>query len=142
MGGGPARDHRASQLRLRVGQLVEGLAHRGGGLVTVGGDPLADRVAVQADEPGVDAAAGGVDPDGVAAVAGHPEPVARIVFALVGHPGHGADPRFNAEPPSNAASKLWRPANGPPRRRRSPADGISRMTAVVARAATEVITST
>ena len=45
---------------------------------------------------------------------------ARVVFALVGHPGHGADRRFNAEPPSNAASKLWRPANGPLRRRRSP----------------------
>jgi hypothetical protein len=43
-----------------------------------------------------------------------------MVFALVGHPGHGADPRFNAKPPSNAASKLWRPANGPHRRRLSP----------------------
>jgi hypothetical protein len=43
-----------------------------------------------------------------------------MVFALVAHPGQGADPRSNAEPPSNAASKLWRPANGPRRRRRSP----------------------
>jgi hypothetical protein len=64
--------------------------------------------------------AGGVDSDGVAAGAGHPEPVGRIVRVLVGHPGHGADRRFNAEPRSNAASKLWRPANGPLRRRLSP----------------------
>src|SRR5215207_2005164 len=96
------------------------MAHRIGSLVTVGGDTLADRAALQGNEPWVDAAAGGVDSDGVAAVAGHPELVAGIVFALVGHPGYGVDPRFNAEPPSNAASKLWRPANGPYRRRRSP----------------------
>src|SRR5215207_9715217 len=96
------------------------MAHRIGSLVTVGGDTLADRAALQGNEPWVDAAAGGVDSDGVAAGAGHPELVAGIVSALVGHPGHGADPRFNAEPPSNAASKLWRPANGPRRRRLSP----------------------
>src|SRR5215207_9449595 len=105
------------------------MAHRIGSLVTVGGDTVADTAALQGDEPGVDAAAGGVDSDGVAAVAGHPELVARLVFALVGHPGHGADPRFNAEPRSNAASKLRRPANGPLRRRRSPRrSGTSRVT--------------
>jgi hypothetical protein len=65
------------------------------------------------DEPWVDAAAGGVDPNGVAAVAGHPELMARIVFALVAHPGHGADPRFNAKPPSNATSSCQRAAPPP-----------------------------
>src|SRR5829696_3738376 len=68
------------------------MAHRIGSLVTVGGDTLANRAALQGNEPWVDAAAGGVDPDGVAAGAGHPERVAGMVFALVGHPGHGADP--------------------------------------------------
>jgi hypothetical protein len=40
-----------------------------------------------------------------------------MVFALVGHPGQGADRRFNAEPPSNVASKAvagWQRAAPPP----------------------------
>src|SRR5215204_4272753 len=115
------------------------MAHRIGSLVTVGGDTLADRAALQGNEPWVDAAAGGVDSDGVAAVAGHPELVAAIVFALVGHPGHGADPRFNAEPPSNAASMLWRPANGRLRGSMAPRGDLLVVTRGVA---TEVVTST
>jgi hypothetical protein len=70
---------------IRRGPPPQLLRDLGQPLVTVGGDTLADRAAIQGDEPWVDAAAGGVDPDGVAAVAGHPELVACIIFALVGH---------------------------------------------------------
>jgi hypothetical protein len=56
----------------------------------------------------VDARTVGVDPDGIAAVAGHPELVARMVFALVGHPGMaqilGSTPnRRPTRPPAVAA---------------------------------------
>src|SRR5512132_2002881 len=116
-GSGPARDRRASYLRLLAGQLIEGGAHRRGLLATVGRDTLADRKAFQLDEPRVDAAAGGVDSDGVTAVPAQPELVACVVLALVGHPGHGSDRTFHAEPPSNAA-----PGSGGRRTGRSAAD--------------------
>src|SRR6266508_3304181 len=106
----PGRKQPGSQLRLLAGQLVQGVAHRGGRLVTIGGNTLADRAALQADEPSVDARSVGVDPDDIAAVAGRPEPVAGVVLALVGHPGHVADRTFDAEPPSNAPPTWWRPA--------------------------------
>jgi hypothetical protein len=94
MGGGPARERRASHLRLLVGQLVQGVAHRGGRFVTVGGDTVADRAALQGDEPPVDAAPARVDPDGVAAVAGRPELVAAFSLdsycTIAGAGGSGA----------------------------------------------------
>jgi hypothetical protein len=75
-GSGAVRDRRGITSRTSSGQLVQGITHRISSLVTVGDDTLADRAALQGDEPWVDAAAGGVDPDGVAAGAGHPELVA------------------------------------------------------------------
>jgi hypothetical protein len=64
----PAGKPRVSHLRLLAGQLVQGVAHRGVSLLTVGGETLADRTALQGDEPPVDARAVGVDPDDVAPV--------------------------------------------------------------------------
>ena len=81
-----------------------------------------DRAALQGDEPRVDAAAGGVDSDGVAAVAGHPELVARMVFALVGSPWPWRRSSVQRQTAVQRRLQLWRPANGPLRRRRSPAD--------------------
>jgi hypothetical protein len=72
----------SERARLLAWQLVQGLAHRVGGPVTAGSEALADRTALQGDEPGVDARPVGVDPDGVAAVASHPELVAAFSLAL------------------------------------------------------------
>jgi hypothetical protein len=79
-GSGAVRDRRGITSTTSSGQLVQGATHRISSLVTVGDDTLADRTALQADEPRVDARTGGVDPGGVAAAAGHPELVARIVL--------------------------------------------------------------
>jgi hypothetical protein len=54
-GSGAVRDRRGITSRTSSGQLVQGVTHRIGSLVTVGGDTLADRAALQGDEPWVDA---------------------------------------------------------------------------------------
>jgi hypothetical protein len=126
MGGGPARHCRASHLRLLAGQLVEGVADRVGGLVAAGSDTLADRTALQLDEPRVDTAPGGVDPDGVPALAAHPEPVPRVVLALVAHRGHCADRRFRRRTAVQRGSTAAAACDWPFRGRSSPCRSMVR----------------
>ena len=72
-------------------QLVEGIAHRDGSIITSGSDTLPGGAALQGDEPSVDAWPGGVDPNGVAPVPRRPEPMAGMLLGLVLHYRHAQD---------------------------------------------------